>query len=372
MNSHLAIPPTELRDYAKSLGWRLLEEAVRDRLFVMENPNFPRRQLIFPIDDTVADRDEIVLRMAGKLAGMHGFSLPAILDQIAAVGDDTIRLRITSDRHDGSLPLTYAEGILSGTEQMLLASACSVLKPQRHHPRLGRADAQQLINASRFRHTEEGSFVVKISCPVNALDIQPQTRLILDEEDTPFVRRTTQTLESNLLRLVTAIEADSVDKMVADIKSAAAPLLSSNFCDALAKFYDDGLKNALEVDIQWAPSHPHAATKAIRIQRDYFHMIEEVGRELRPAETFKDGVYVGTVDRLDGDIDDDGRRCGEALLILLMDGETVRAKVHLTADDYAKAIQAHAAGESPVKVRGRLHPGRQPRLLTDIVDFQPV
>ena len=211
MNSHSAIPPTELRDYAKSLGWRLLEDAVKDRLFVMENPAFPRRQLIFPIDDTVADLDEIVLRMAGKLAGMHGFSLPAVLDEIAAVRDDTIRLRITSDRQDGSLPLTYAAGILSGTEQLLLAAACSVLKPQLHHPRLGRADAQQLINASRFRHTEVGSFVVKVSCPVNALDIQPQTRLILDEADTPFVRRTTQVLESTLLGLVTAVVADAVD-----------------------------------------------------------------------------------------------------------------------------------------------------------------
>ena len=99
-------------------------------------------------------------------------------------------------------------------------------------------------------------------------------------------------------------------------------------------------------------------------------MIEDIGRELRPAESFKDGVYVGTVDHLDGDIDDDGRRCGEVLLILLIDGDTVRAKVHLNADDYAKAIEAHAAGEAPVKVRGRLHPGRQPRMLTDIVDFQ--
>ena len=111
----------------------------------------------------------------------------------------------------------------------------------------------------------------------------------------------------------------------------------------------------------------------MRIQRDYFSRIEQVGRALRAAEQQADGdTFVGTVERLDGEFDVTGRRSGEVILSLLLpdEGETVSAKTTLTAENYAKADQAHMTNGIYVRVSGRLRPGRQPRQLTDVTDFE--
>lgn len=67
----------------------------------------------------------------------------------------------------------------------------------------------------------------------------------------------------------------------------------------------------------------------------------------------------------------DGKRLGEVLLaILLPDGESVRARVHLNAEQYAEADRAHMNDGAYIRVAGMLHPGRQIRALSDIQRFE--
>lgn len=376
MKNGFFVAPTDLRDYAKSRGWVLLPEAVRDRLFVLSNPLFARRQLVFPIDTTAPDYGEAIMLAVEKLAVLEGRPLQAVLRGLQEVNDDTLSFRIGTPRDDEkTLPLAFAGSIVSGVQQLLLAAACTVLKPQSHHPRLSRNEAQQLIDASQFRHTEPGSFVVKVSCPVNALDVQAP--LFPGEMETPFVRRTTLTVKRALLELVTAIEADTLPQLIENAKNAATPLISSNLCEALTRFEDDALKNSLDVEISWAVSTPppagEMAVGPIRFQRDYFPRIEEVRRELRSAEKHHEDTFIGTVERLDGEIGADGLRSGEVILALLLtDGETVRARTNLTAEQYVAADRAHMTDGAYVKVAGKLKPGRQPRSLTDVITFEQI
>lgn len=79
MNNGILIAATDLRDYAKSRGWVLLPEAVRDRLFVLSNPQFDRRQLVFPIDTTAPDYAEAVILAVEKLAALEGRPIPQVL-----------------------------------------------------------------------------------------------------------------------------------------------------------------------------------------------------------------------------------------------------------------------------------------------------
>ncbi|PIZ49252.1 MAG: hypothetical protein COY42_04415, partial [Armatimonadetes bacterium CG_4_10_14_0_8_um_filter_66_14] len=116
-----------------------------------------------------------------------------------------------------------------------------------------------------------------------------------------------------------------------------------------------------------------AGAPSIRIQEDYFPRIDEVHRALRPGEEENEDTFVGTVERLDGEMQPDGRRAGEVVLALLLpDAETVRARTSLSADQYADADKAHMTDNAYVKVKGRLHPGRQPRSLTDVATFEPL
>lgn len=375
MNLETLIPPTDLRDYAKDQGWVLLKEAAKDRLYVMTNPSFDRRQLVFPMDTTAPDYSEAVMLVVGKLAAMEGRSDQAVIKNLLEVGDDAIAFRVTTPRPDErSIPLAFAGSMVTGAQQLLLASACTVLKPQAHHPRLSRTEAQQFLETAKFRHTQPGSFVLNVSCPVQGLDVQAP--LLPDEADAPFVRRTTATLRKALGELVTAIETDSLDTFVEATKNGANPIVSSNLCEALTRFEDSSLKNSVEIGITWAAAIPKPANEGrisiIRIQHDYFPRIEEVRRELRSKEQHLEDVFPATVERLDGEMGDDGKRSGEVILRLLTpDGdELVRARANLTTDQYELADKAHMTDRAFVKVAGKLHPGRQPRQLSNIKSFE--
>ncbi len=374
MNTDTFIAPTDLRDYAKAQGWVLLKEAAKDRLYVLTNPRFERRQLVFPMDTSAPDYEEAVMLVVDKLATIENRPAGAVLKSLMEVADDAIAFRVTTpNQQDRSLPLAFAGSMVLGAQQLLLAAACTVLKPQTHHPRLSRTEAQQFLETARFRHTQPGSFVLNVSCPVQAMDIQ--SALLPDEMEAPFVRRATFALKRSLRELVSAIETDSLVGFVAEAKNSEAPLISSNLCEALMRFEEESLKNSVEIGITWAALIPRPASEPavsiVRVQHDYFSRIEEVRRELRSEETHTEDTFIGTVERLDGEMDDQGRRQGEVILSLLLpEGEQIRARTNLNPEQYAKADQAHMTEGAYVKVSGRLHPGRQPRQLGDLSAFE--
>lgn len=375
MNLETLIPPTDLRDYAKDQGWVLLKEAVKDRLYVMTNPRFERRQLVFPMDTSAPDYTEAVMLVVDKLATMEGRTPQDVFDSLVEVGEDGVSFRVTTPRpNEWSLPLSFASSMIAGTQQLLMASACTVLKLQAHHPRLSRTEAQQFLDTTKFRHTRPGSFVLNVSCPVQAMDAQ--SPLMPDEEaGAPFVRRATTVLRRSLRELVTAIETDSLDDLVEASKKGEGLVISSNFCEALTRFEDESLKNSLEIGIKWAASVPRPRNEprisVVRIQHDYFPRIEEVRRALRAEELHVEDVFPATVERLDGEMGSDGRRAGEVILSLFTsESEIVRVRANLNAEQYAQADEAHMTEGAFVKVAGKLHPGRQPRQLSDIKSFE--
>lgn len=299
-----------------------------------------------------------------------------VVRAVQTVREDTLRYRITTARReDDTLPLPFAAALVQGAQQMLLASACTVMKPQIHHPRLHRTEAQQLVENARFGQTEQGSFVLKVSCPIDALDVQGY--LPWDEVPLPFVRMATITVKRALHELVDAVETDTLGQLVERAKHDEAPLLSSNFCEAVTRLYDHDIRNAVEVSFAWAvgAALPQADRRRdiIRIQGDYFARIEEVRRELRATERHQDDTFNGTMERLDGEISTDGRRSGEVIVsLLLREGESVRARLTLSPDHYAEADRVHMIDGAYVKVTGRLHPGRQPRLFSHIRHFEAI
>lgn len=375
MNLETIIPPTDLRDYAKDSGWILIKEAAKDRLYVLTHPRFDRRQLVFPMDTTAPDYSEAVMMVVNKLAALEGRPPQAVFDSLVEVGDDGISFRITAPRRDEwAIPLSFASSMVTGAQQLLLASACTALKPQAHHPRLSRTEAEQLLNTAKFRHTRPGSFILNVSCPVQSLDVQAPL-LPNEEADAPFVRRTTLALHRSVRELVTAIETDALDELVAASKNGEGQVVSSNLCEALIHFSDETLLNSVEIGIKWASAIPKPKDEprqsVVRIQHDYFPRIEEVRRELRAKEQPIEDLFPATVERLNGEMGPDGQRAGEVILRLLTpDGdELVRARANLTADQYKKADEAHMTDGAFVQVAGKLQPGRQPRQLSDITSF---
>jgi hypothetical protein len=372
MNADQTIAPIDLRDFLKSQGWSIFEKALADRLFVLTNPAFPRRQLVFPMDLTAPDYSESVDLAIGKIGELTGISRNSLLAKLFSIRDDVLRLRIFNGANDYDVPLSFASSLITSAERLLKSAACTVLRPRAHHPRLSLSEANQLIEKSRFGQTERGSYVVRVSCPLNALEVQGS--LELDSSDAPFVRQVTLSLHQALQQLTSAIEADSIESLVTSIRTSSSPLVSSNLCEALSGMHDDQMDNSLDLSFDWSVLRhlpAHTFTQPIRIQRDYFARVEEIRRELRSVEREQQDTFIGTVERLDGDMGDDGRRSGAIVLAILLaeEGESVRARTVLTHEQYAIADQAHMTNGAYVRITARLRPGRQPRQLTDITDF---
>ncbi|WP_046115576.1 hypothetical protein [Aquincola tertiaricarbonis] len=373
MNTGPTIAPTDLRDFLKSQGWSLLEQALADRLYVLGHSQFPHRQMVFPMDSTAPDFAESVSSVLSKLADLYGAPQRTLHNRIQSIRDDVLRFRVFFDGNDNALPLSFASTLVSSTEQLLKAGACTALRPRRHHPRLSLSEANQFVEKARFGQTELGSFVLKVACPVNAMEAQGC--LDLEQDRAPFVRQVTWTVQRALTQLTTAIETDRLDELVDELKAADMPLVSSNLCEAVFSMHDDVVDNALDIDSDWSPLHrsPHGPDASrVRIQRDYFARIESVRRELRSVELDRPDVYIGTVERLEGEMGEGGQRSGVVVLSLLLpdEGETVRARTVLSAADYAKADHAHMTNGTYVRVTGCLRPGRQPRQLTDMTAFE--
>lgn len=373
MSSGAPIAPTDLRDYLKSQGWTLVEQALADRLYVLAHPSFAQRQMVFPMDATAPDFDEAAKMVLKKLVDLYAMPLERLLGRVRSIRDDVLRLRVFFDGNDDVLPLSFASSIVSNTEKLLKAAACTALRPRQHHPRLSLSEATQFVEKARFGQTEVGSFVLRVACPVNAMEAQGF--LDLNQDHSPFVRQVTWTVQLALSQLTRAIETDRLDQFVDELKSTDTPLVSSNLCEAVYAMHDELIDNALDVDFEWSALHrtPHGLdTSKVRIQRDYFARIEAVRRELRSVELNRTDIYIGTVERLEGEMGEGGQRSGVVVLALLLpeEGETVRARTVLSASDYAKADRAHMTNGAYIRVTGCLRPGRQPRQLTDMTAFE--
>src|SRR2546430_425743 len=120
----MSIPaPTNVRDYARSRGWTLVRDALRERLYVFSNPQYGLRQLVFPMDSTAPDYQESIFSVAEKLAYLEGESLEKIMGRLSEVRDDTLRLRITTPQGLDSIPLSFAADAVIAAQRLVLAGA---------------------------------------------------------------------------------------------------------------------------------------------------------------------------------------------------------------------------------------------------------
>lgn len=217
------VSPSAVRDYAKANGWEQVKEGAKGRVFLFRHTIDKLRQLIIPMDFS-PDYAEVIVDATARIATLEGRPIEAVLTDLLMPDADILRFRVaTRDEAGGTLPLQEGINLLDGAKKAVLAAACSVVSPQSHHPRMSRTETAQLLSSCRLGQTENGSFVVKIACPLSAVKE--------NSADLPFVRRTTEFLLKSAYRIVDAIERDEVESVYEDLPGQ--PVISSNICDAI-------------------------------------------------------------------------------------------------------------------------------------------
>jgi hypothetical protein len=205
---------------------------------------------------------------------------------------------------------------------------------------------------------------VAISCPIDAVG---------SLDSVPFARETTQLLMCSADRILKAILRDD-EESVLDPENTG-PTISSNFCQALLQMQPPQEQSSLTISCTWAsalsPAVSNSVPLSVTFRKEHFPVIERIGKRLQPAGEPEHDLFVGYVDALNGFMGDAGEMQGEVTLLLLYEGETVRAKVDLDPQDYRTANKAHMTG-CAVSVRGSLHLGRRMHRLRDITGFSQV
>ncbi|PCJ54816.1 MAG: hypothetical protein COA70_03745 [Planctomycetota bacterium] len=366
------VSPTHLRDYVKALGWTFVEEATGDGLFLFNHPSEEFVQLKFPTAADAPDYRESLDIVFNKLAEFSARPISAISEAIEQINSDKIRFRLF--KPSGILEtvsISDSSQMLDGIRRMLLSSACSLKNKRSHHPRLRGTLAQDFLNACQLGHTEKGSFIWKVSCPLDAVtdDGDTSQNTLFSLRPNPYTRKVTSLLHSGLSGLQRALLNDSLETFV---ENAPQQGVTSNLCEGLLSLLDEKTKNSLEIISDWSPRVKYEGSlQKLRFEYDYASRIEDIQKALTPNATEETNDFVGTVEKLEGETNDEGNREGFVVLNLLIQesGETVKARGYLDAKSHAIAIRAYEKEGSYISVKGRLKPGRQPRQLVSPSGF---
>jgi len=369
----------EIRDYALSLGWALVKEAIKDGLFVLNSPSGDYTQLIFPKEESSTSFEEMSSLSISRLASFYKKTTSEVLEDIREVNDDVVYLRYYSEnKHVNSISFEEAIEAITATKQMILSSASTIVNPVLFHPKLNRTEPQDLIKKTKFRHTKEGSFILKVAIPFDhTSEFDSQISLFNDDErqHKPFSRQSFELIAISCQKIVEAIDSNTIKGLYEEQKASQSPLISYNFCDSISKMFDEDRELPFELMFSCskaslqtlaAPSIP----QRVSFPFSYRGKIEELKDYLSPQNSLKNITLIGTVESLNGEVGTDGKRSGEVILSVLIDHEAVKAKANLSTEFYAIAISAHEKGGEYVSIKADVIFQKRNARIENILEFK--
>jgi len=368
------ISAVDIRDYAISQRWTVVKEALSDGMYVLNSPYDDYMQLIFPKDESDPFFQEMAQITLKSLAKINNFSVQKMVEEIREVNDDVICLRYYSENKNvNSISFEDAFEAISATRQMLLSAASSVVAPALFHPRLNRTEPQELIKKTRFRHTEEGSFILKISHPCEIKCV----RTVYDEQyEKPFSRNAFEIMNSSAVKISHAIEADTISNLFDEEKNSSEPMLSYNFCESLDRLFNDERELPFQLIFNWSKSSLQkipqpAISRKINFPYSIKSKMEELKTYFKPPkkDSLTGETFYGTVDTLDGIVGKDNRRSGVVTITILYDNEIFKPKVDLSPEFYQIALDAHEKGNALIKIVGDLKRRDRSQTIENVQSF---
>jgi hypothetical protein len=116
------------------------------------------------------------------------------------------------------------------------------------------------------------------------------------------------------------------------------------------------------------PGEPDVPTK-VKFNPEYFDIVEDIQLRLQPQTGESESIFPASVETLNGDLEENGRRSGEVILYVFNENEILRTRVNLNAEQYAIADTAHM-NAGFVVFKGLLQRGRRVHRVTNIEDFR--
>jgi hypothetical protein len=350
-----AIRVTDVTSYLGEKGWRRRDGFPRPELLVFDGPLDDAGEPIvatIPASDRFQDFRPRLIELLRLLSQIEERPPAEIAGDLVAPHVDRLDVRVMADfAATGSVPMGYAAQLVSALRDLLAAAACAEEEPR---PFFAKAThiGKEHADRCRFGQTQPGSFIARIECPALATG-EPETG-----ERVPFSRRVTMRIMHGLAMMHTAV----LDGRLAHLTSSYTQGLNANMCEALLYLRPQLAEPEFEFSVSWARALPpvEGLPRVVRLERRGFDYLSAAARSLRGSTESAERDLRGYVVRLELE----GAAGGKILLRFETEGRKQHARVHLGAEDYRQACDAHRDGRM-VRVRGRLErEGKQWRLMS--------
>ena len=345
------VTPRALRAYVEAHGWHKVEP-YGDYGDVYAFGNEPS-EIIVPISSRFTDYGLSIGQVITILANMEEREEDAVLRDLSLADVDLIRVRLPESRADGSISIDMAAAMIQQSRNMLLAAACSALRPQRVF-RIGKNKrAKDYVSAVRLGQTERGSFIINILSPAPP---ELGTNMAGIPTAEPFPRKVVRKLGSGLQATREAVDLADYEYRETDLRGFADGVdvgVSANLCEALVGMLGKGNESGLDISVSWALTYPYPRERA-RVQFDEsdVQILEKAYRVLREPQDHwpEQFTLLGRVTSL---VRQDSDHRGSVRIRGEIDGSIRSVRVEFDPEDYLRVVQAHA-WQRVISVRGDL------------------
>ena len=355
-----SVSPTALSAYARSAGWTKVGK-YGDYSDIYAAEKLP--EIILPRTQRLGDYDKVVSRLIQVFANAAEMDELSLYRDLVIADRDVIRVRAMDNNGSGDVAVSDGLNLLNGAQEMILAAACSLQKPQALYRAGANRDASDYLSRVRLGQTEHGSFAITLLAPVIPPRIQQALRPELEPDDDPIERRVTKRLASALIATREATERTAAGD--AKAFSEAVPCgVSANLCEALVKLIEPF--PTLDTSLIWARTRPlDKAREIVHFTSNDVPILREAARTFREREPRPDTYVFGVVRTLKRDEEEVD---GTVSLQASIDNQNQSVVAVLEQSDYETAIQAHKA-KSPVIMKGDLERfGQRWRLLNPHIE----
>ena len=297
-----------------------------------------RETVLVPASTRFADFPVRIRQLAETVARTEDRRPSAVLADLSLAATDLIRVRLPRAHDDHSLALDAGIDLLSESRMLLLAAACSALRPQRRF-RAGRHErASAYLGGVRLGQTEPGSFVVNLLVPVAPPLAEPdQTHLF----EPPFERRANRTLVTGLRAAREATDLVNRGDGIQAFDQRVADGVSANLCSAAATLIDVG--GGLEVAVSWALTRPTSEERdeqraTVSFEPPDAPVLREAARSLSDRQERIDERIEGYVSAL---ARDQSEPEGRATIKAVLDGVLTSVKADFNPSEYSTITKAH-------------------------------
>ena len=302
-------------------------------------------EIVVPTENRISDYGRRIEDVIRTLSQFENRSPVEIVADIRSIGFDVIRSTLP-DYHveNDSIRLEIAANYISEMRQLMVVTATTESNPDPYFLRV-KKEAKEYVGRCRFGHTFRGSFGFVIESPIGPNN---EPALMASEQVFPYERRVIQRMSVGIQSIVAAVESGDVSQIVNNYKVG----FSANSCEQFAYLIENSVQTGIVLEFSFTPEWPQSSSQhsKFRFQIDSRHaeISRVAAKEMRSKPVLRQETIVGKVVRLASDSDPndllsklDDREI--AIRWNSEDGELL-VRVHLSPEDYLRAVDAHRNG----------------------------